>query len=107
VDDTPEDGYMVMWNTTSENDGFYLVTATVVDEVGNSGTDILLVYVNNHPTDINNDRKINIVDISIAATAFGTELGHDRWYPIADVNEDGKINIVDVSIVAVDFGKTY
>lgn len=104
---TPEDGYMVEWDTTLESDGFYLVTATMVDEVGNSGSDVVLVYVNNHPTDIDNNGVVNIMDIATVAKAFGTEPGDEKWYPIADVNEDGKINILDIAMAAKDYGETY
>jgi hypothetical protein len=46
-DTTPENGLMVPWDTTTVPDGYYLVTATVVDAAGNCGTNSTLVYVNN------------------------------------------------------------
>lgn len=57
-------------------------------------------------TDLTYDGKVNIVDISRAALAFGTEPGHQRWNLEADINGDSKINIVDLTKIAVDFGKS-
>jgi parallel beta-helix repeat protein len=59
------------------------------------------------PLDLNGDRKVNMVDIAVAAKAFGTEPGNERWNPIADVNEDGVVNTSDISVVVEDFGKSY
>jgi tetratricopeptide (TPR) repeat protein len=56
--------------------------------------------------DINADGKVNIVDLTTAARAFGSKPGEDRFEPNADVNEDGIINIIDIATVARDFGKT-
>jgi len=56
--------------------------------------------------DLNRDGIINIVDISMAAVAFGSEPGHPRWNPTCDVNGDGTVNIVDIAAIAVEFGET-
>ncbi|HXX87926.1 MAG TPA: dockerin type I domain-containing protein [Candidatus Acidoferrum sp.] len=55
--------------------------------------------------DLNHDGKINIIDISIVAKAFGTSPGMPGWNPIADVNGDGKVDIKDISLVAKHFGE--
>ena len=55
--------------------------------------------------DINQDGKVDIKDISIVASAFGTSLGDPRWNPAADVNQDGRVDIRDVAIVAKNFGE--
>jgi hypothetical protein len=57
-------------------------------------------------TDVNYDGKINIMDISAGAKAFGTQPGDTRWDKESDVNFDGKINILDLSKIAKDFGKS-
>jgi parallel beta-helix repeat protein len=36
--------------------------------------------------DINGDNSVNILDISIGASAFGSYPGHERWNPDADMN---------------------
>jgi WD40 repeat protein len=57
--------------------------------------------------DVSGDRTVNIVDVSLAAKAFGTVPGNPRYNPNADINCDYTINIVDVSIAAKNFGKNY
>jgi outer membrane protein assembly factor BamB len=57
-------------------------------------------------TDLNRDGKVNIVDISIVARAFGSREGDPNWNVIADLNKDGIVNILDIAAVAKDYGKT-
>ena len=54
--------------------------------------------------DLNGDGRVNILDISIAAMAFGTEPRHPRWNPIPDLNNDDVVNILDIAAVALHFG---
>lgn len=56
--------------------------------------------------DINADGIVNILDVSIAAMAFGSESGEDMFEPNADMNEDSIINIIDISTIATEYGKT-
>lgn len=58
------------------------------------------------PTDLNEDGKINILDIFLVAKAFGSILGDGNWNQIADLNKDNVIDILDVFAVAWDFGKS-
>jgi len=55
--------------------------------------------------DLNNDGKVSIQDIALAAGAFGSYPGHPRWNPIADVNRDKTVNVVDIVLIAKNFGK--
>lgn len=57
--------------------------------------------------DLDNDGKVDIQDLAVAARAFGSYLGHPRWNPIADINRDDKVNIIDLVLIAKNFGKTY
>lgn len=57
--------------------------------------------------DINNDEKVDMKDIIIAAKAFGTSPGDSRWNPDADVNLDGTVDMRDIITIARNFGKTY
>lgn len=50
--------------------------------------------------DINGDGKVNILDISIVARAFGSKRGEARYSPYADVDSNGVVNILDLSQVA-------
>lgn len=58
------------------------------------------------PSDINGDYTVDIVDIVIAAIAFGSKPGDPNWNPIADVNNDLDVDIVDIVIIALEFGET-
>ncbi len=55
-------------------------------------------------SDLNNDGKVDIKDIAIAALAVGSYPGHPRWNPLADVNKDGKVDIRDLALIAKNFG---
>ena len=56
-------------------------------------------------TDVNYDGKVNILDITTAAKAFGTKPGDTRWEKEADVDFNGEINIIDLAKIAKDFNK--
>lgn len=58
------------------------------------------------PEDLNLDGEINIKDLALVGSAFGSYPGHPRWNPTADINKDLIINIIDVTITAKNFGKT-
>jgi endoglucanase len=53
--------------------------------------------------DLNNDGKVNMVDIALVASAFGSTPDGPRWNFDADINEDGIINLRDIAIVARNF----
>jgi len=55
--------------------------------------------------DVNRDGKIDIVDISTAARAFGSQAGAARFRFEGDVNQDQKVDIIDISLIARSFGK--
>jgi parallel beta-helix repeat protein len=55
--------------------------------------------------DLNHDGKVDIKDIHIVASAFGSSPGESNWNPIADVNQDGKVDIRDVALVAKEYGE--
>ncbi|MFQ5999317.1 MAG: right-handed parallel beta-helix repeat-containing protein [Candidatus Bathyarchaeia archaeon] len=64
--------------------------------------------------DINDDGAIDIVDIVLAITAFGSAPVDDpntplneakNWNPAADVNQDGIVDIVDLVMIAIYFGE--
>jgi hypothetical protein len=42
----------------------------------------------------------------MAARAYGSRLGEQRFEPDADVNNDGIVNILDMSLIARQYGKT-
>jgi parallel beta-helix repeat protein len=57
-------------------------------------------------TDLNEDGTTNIVDLTIAAKAFGSAPGDLNWSPVADLDLNEAINILDISKLAREFGKT-
>ncbi len=54
------------------------------------------------PWDVNNDGRVNILDLTFVASHFGRE----NSPPEADVNGDGRVNILDLTLVASHFGET-
>ena len=56
-------------------------------------------------TDLNYDGEVDIFDVSLAASAFGTKIGNLKWIMEADVNLDGTIDISDIYSIAKDFGR--
>lgn len=57
-------------------------------------------------TDLSGDGVVDILDIAIAARAYGSYPGHPRWNPAADLDSDGTVSILDIAMVAKDYGKT-
>ena len=66
-------------------------------------TSLLQVHI---PADINGDGIVNIIDLSIVGSHFGSIRGGSNYLPAADLNNDGVINIIDLSIVGSTFGRT-
>lgn len=55
--------------------------------------------------DLNRDMKVDVRDLAIAAEAFGSYIGHERWKMQADVHQDGRVDIRDMVAIAKNFGK--
>jgi len=55
--------------------------------------------------DVTGDGKVNILDISLVAMAFGSNPKDPEWDPNADINNNNEINILDISAVAIHFGE--
>jgi hypothetical protein len=93
-------------NHTYVSPGKYIVTLEVTDNnaEANSTTRTIMVYLLG---DLNKDGAVNIQDIGLAAEAFRTRLGEEKWDSIADVNEDGMVNIVDIAIIAREYGEVF
>jgi len=110
TDTDKTDGLSVSWDTSElEPCTRYLIRVTMTDANNRTGVDKMLLHITEAvlKTDINGDRKVNIMDIAAVAQAFGSEEGGPRWNPEADLDGNGKVNILDLSTVAMDFGKTY
>lgn len=53
--------------------------------------------------DINQDGKVNILDLALVALAWGSSPGHPRWDPRCDLDGNGIINIIDLTLVAREY----
>lgn len=54
--------------------------------------------------DLNDDGKVDVKDIYLAAKAFGSISGESRWNADADMNLDGQIDLMDIFVIASHFG---
>lgn len=80
----------------------YVSSAYMEQRATNSTTFKLTALVG----DINGDDIVDIFDVVMVATAFGSYPGHQRWNPDADLVPDGIIDIFDVVTIATNFGET-
>jgi len=98
------------WNTTTVPKGNYTISASATIIEGETDT-ADNTYIDGWVFktilgDVNGDRKVNIIDITLVAVAFKTTPTDPKWNPNADINNDNTINILDISKVAKEFGKT-
>jgi len=56
--------------------------------------------------DVNGDGIVNIEDLLIIASVYGTVKGDTGYYPNVDLDQNGKIDICDLVIAAQKFGQT-
>jgi hypothetical protein len=58
--------------------------------------------------DVNDDAKVNVVDIQLVASRWGYKIGDQGYGKIYDLNNqgvgDGKIDIIDIQLVANEWG---
>jgi cell division protein FtsN len=90
--------YLFSWDTTQEANNSHTIQAKAHDTSGNTATSTLVtVTVDNtsstKPGDLNGDGVVNIFDLSILLSNWGTS------NPDADINNDGTVNIFDLSIL--------
>jgi len=97
------------WNTTPIPKGNYTISAYAPPILGETSIENNRLIdgwvVETILGDLNGDRQVNIVDVSIAAKAYGSKPGNPRWNPNADLDNNGTISIVDISKVAKEYGK--
>jgi hypothetical protein len=56
--------------------------------------------------DLVKDGKIDMRDIGLLCTLYGTQVGDPRWNPDADIYPDGRINMRDVGMECNNYGAT-
>lgn len=94
---------MVQWINT--DDGFIKNVVSPVDQLYSRKTMIPPWMYELADVDLDFSGKIDIKDIFIVASSFGSEPGHPRWNFEADTNVDGLINIRDIFAIASNFGR--
>jgi hypothetical protein len=55
--------------------------------------------------DVDENHIVNMVDIGLIVSAFGSSQGQSRWNPDADLNGSGFIDMKDVALAISNFGK--
>jgi len=56
--------------------------------------------------DVNEDMKVDMIDIGLCCKAYGSEPGDPNWDPRCDVNNDGRIDMKDIGIICKNYGNT-
>jgi len=94
--------YSYNWDTTTFSNGAHTLLAKAYDAAGNVGTSSTVsVTVNNAAGkigDLNGDNQVNIFDLSILLTRWGS---NDTT---ADLNHNGTVDIFDLSILLTHWG---
>lgn len=80
--------------------------AYIIDENNTDRYPLIYPYGFVPKPDVNEDGRVNIVDLYVVARTFNTKPGDDDWNPIADVKMDENINIRDLFEVAKNYGST-
>jgi hypothetical protein len=56
--------------------------------------------------DVKEDNKVDINDLGVLASAYGSTPVSGNWNEEADLNCDGKVNIADLGLLSNNYGKT-
>lgn len=56
--------------------------------------------------DINGDGIVDVFDLSIVGTAYGSFEGMPAYDPEADINKDGLVDARDLAVVTINYGNT-
>lgn len=98
------------WNTTGFTLGNYTISIYVVscniydaNTTNNIFVDGIVKVV--IPGDVNGDKIVDIFDLVIVASAYGSTPGDANWNPNADINKDNVVDIFDLVIVASHYGQ--
>lgn len=103
-DDSPLESSMVVTHRFL-NIGEHNVSLNVTDSEGQWNVKTIGLKILPHIADLNEDGTVNIIDISIFASAFGSHPGEERWNTKVDLTGDEKINILDGVIIARSFNQ--
>jgi len=99
-----------VWNTSGFAKGNYIVSAYAwpvpgeTDTADNAFTNGQVIVT--MPGDVNGDGTVDIYDLILVASAFGSQTGYPEFNPNADINADETTDIYDLILVASHFGET-
>jgi hypothetical protein len=55
--------------------------------------------------DVNGDGKVDLSDLSVLSTAYGSNSSNSNWNPVCDLNLDGKVDASDLFNLSKNYGK--
>ncbi len=90
---------------TYTNDGTYTINLTVEEADGDTDTESKDIVISCFFADVNCDNQVNVFDVLLVATAWGTSDGDPDYQAEYDLNEDGSIDIEDLTMVAEYWGE--
>ncbi len=74
---------------------------SIENSIGLAQTPVMIKPI---PGDINNDGRVDLVDMRLVAKAYGTRHGDTYWDPRADLNRDNLISVFDLVLVSKNYG---
>ncbi len=97
-----------LWNTTDWALGNYSMSAYATPVPGETDTlnNVLIdaTITVAWPADVNADGRVDMRDIGITCTGFGSNPGSPHWDPNADVNNDLRVDMRDIGLTCANFG---
>jgi parallel beta-helix repeat protein len=100
----------VVWNTNGWPKGSYQTQAVAArlpgetDSRAQNNIRVFGVVKVTVPGDVDGDRDIDIYDIVMIASAYGSKKGEPSFIPNADIDSDNQIKIYDIVIAASRYG---
>jgi len=92
------------------NPANYTVTLTITDSVGRTDATSAIIEVFNvteRAWDVDDNGKVDMIDLWLVAKAFGSLPGGPNWDPRCDVDRNDKVDMIDLWLVAKHFGEVY
>ncbi|MBX5329129.1 MAG: PKD domain-containing protein [Candidatus Bathyarchaeota archaeon] len=110
------DGYIANVTTPTVNHpyllgGNFTVTLTIKDSEGQQSYKSKIITVYEQPPqgngDVDGNGRVDMTDVIIVVTAFGSTPEKPNWDPRADIDNNGRVDMSDVVVVVSNFGKEY
>jgi hypothetical protein len=87
--------------------GEHRIRVYATDFRGNRGWATPVCFTVSVLGDVGGNGEVDVYDLVIWGTAYGSEPGYPNWNPIADLNRDGVVNIFDGVIIGTTYGKKF